>query len=74
MPGEHDHRGSERPGRQLAQGGESCGGRGTVMKLIPYINEDRPGEVYRREEKRWKRIGIIKPEDKADGFMTPVEE
>jgi hypothetical protein len=45
-----------------------------VMKLIPHKNEDRPGEVYLRKESSWKLVGLIKPEDKEDGIVTPVEE
>ncbi|MFL5348447.1 MAG: hypothetical protein ACJ8AT_26930 [Hyalangium sp.] len=44
-----------------------------VLKLIPYKKEDRPGEVYAREGKSWRLVGVIKPEHKADGIMTPVE-
>ena len=44
----------------------------TVQKLVPYIGEDRPGEVYERRGKSWKLIGFIKPEDKASGHVTPV--
>ncbi|HYO54723.1 hypothetical protein [Archangium sp.] len=45
-----------------------------VMMLVPHIGEARPGEVFRREGKSWKLIGMIKPEDKMDGIMTPVGE
>lgn len=45
-----------------------------VMKLIPHLNEDRPGEVYERQGKSWKRVGIIKPADKAYGIVTAVDE
>ncbi|MDC0714437.1 hypothetical protein POL68_38635 [Stigmatella sp. ncwal1] len=44
-----------------------------IQKLIPYTNESRPGEVYERRDKRWKLIGLIKPEDKQDGIITPVQ-
>jgi hypothetical protein len=43
-----------------------------VMKLVPYIGEARPGEVYERRGKSWLLIGIIKPEHKAAGIITPV--
>lgn len=45
----------------------------TLQKLIPYVHEDRPGEVYERQGKSWKLVGIIKPEDKATGLVTSVE-
>jgi hypothetical protein len=44
-----------------------------VMKLIPYLEEERPGELYERQGKSWKLIGLIKPEDKDAGFVTSVE-
>ncbi|MBZ4418813.1 hypothetical protein K8638_20285 [Myxococcus sp. RHST-1-4] len=45
----------------------------TVMKLIPYLDSDaRPGEVYLRKEKRWKLVGVIRPEDKRYGLVTAV--
>lgn len=45
----------------------------TVMKLIPHLDSDeRPGEVYLRQEKRWKLVGIIRPEDKRYGLVTAV--
>jgi proteasome lid subunit RPN8/RPN11 len=43
-----------------------------VMKLVPYIGEPRPGEVYERRGKSWALIGIIKPEHKATGTITAV--
>jgi proteasome lid subunit RPN8/RPN11 len=45
-----------------------------VMKLIPYAGEPRPGELYERREKRWVRIGIIKPEHKEAGTVTQLDE
>ena len=45
-----------------------------VMKLIPYLGENRPGEVYERQGKTWKLVGIIKPEHKDRGIMTAVDE
>ncbi|WP_163989832.1 hypothetical protein [Pyxidicoccus caerfyrddinensis] len=45
----------------------------TVMKLIPYVeNDERPGEFYLRKEKSWKLVGIIRPEDKRYGLVTAV--
>jgi hypothetical protein len=44
-----------------------------VMKLVPYVEDDRPGELYERQNKTWKLIGLIRPEDKATGIVTPVE-
>lgn len=43
-----------------------------TLKLVPNLDSERPGEIYERQDKKWVLIGIIKPEDKADGFMTPV--
>nr|WP_225937177.1 hypothetical protein [Myxococcus sp. RHSTA-1-4] len=45
-----------------------------VMKLVPYVGEMRPGELYERRDQRWALIGIIKPEHKADGIITEVSE
>ncbi|WP_233582556.1 hypothetical protein [Corallococcus sp. CA053C] len=45
-----------------------------VMKLVPYIGEARPGEVYERRGKSWALIGIVKPEHKGVGLMTAVDE
>lgn len=44
-----------------------------IMKLIPHRGESRPGEVYERRDGSWKLTGLIKPEDKADGIITPVD-
>ncbi|MFE8596490.1 hypothetical protein [Archangium violaceum] len=44
-----------------------------VMKLIPYLAEERPGELYERQGKLWKLIGIIKPEDKESGIVTAID-
>lgn len=46
----------------------------TVMKLMPYLNADRPGEMYVRRGRNWVLIGYIKPEDKKSGRVTPVDE
>ncbi len=45
-----------------------------VMKLIPYVGENRPGEVYERKGKEWRLVAIIKPEDKAAGIVSPPAE
>lgn len=45
-----------------------------MMKLIPYVGENRPGEVYEREGREWRLIAIIQPEDKATGIVSPPEE
>ena len=45
-----------------------------LQKLIPYLNEDRPGELYERLGKTWKLIGHIQPENKASGRVTLVNE
>lgn len=46
----------------------------TVMKLIPYLNEERPGEMYVRHGKSWVLTGYIQPEDKKSGRLTPLGE
>ncbi|WP_241758745.1 hypothetical protein [Pyxidicoccus parkwayensis] len=47
----------------------------TIMKLVPFIeNAKRPGEVYLRQEKRWKLVGIIRPKDKRYGLITAVDD
>jgi hypothetical protein len=45
-----------------------------IQKLIPYSDENRPGEVYERQGKSWKLVGIIKPEDKPYGIITAVDD
>ncbi|MBZ4415792.1 hypothetical protein [Myxococcus sp. RHSTA-1-4] len=45
----------------------------TIMKLIPYKGERRPGEVYLRQSKTWKLVGYILEGDKETGFITPVD-
>jgi hypothetical protein len=45
-----------------------------VMKLVPYIGEPRPGEVYERRDKSWLLLGIIKPEHKAAGTISPLAD
>lgn len=42
------------------------------MKLVPCVNESRPGEAYVRRGKRWVLIGPIKNEDKRYGRITDV--
>lgn len=44
-----------------------------LQKLIPYLKEERPGELYERRGKHWKLIGLIKPENKATGVITLVD-
>ena len=45
-----------------------------LQKLIPYLKEERPGELYERRGKSWKLIGLIKPENKASGRVTLVND
>jgi hypothetical protein len=45
-----------------------------IQKLIPYENNDRPGELYERYGKTWKLIAYIKPEDKQTGTLTYIDE
>ena len=45
-----------------------------LQKLIPYLTEERPGELYERRGKHWILIGFIKPGDKATGFITLVND
>lgn len=45
-----------------------------VQKFIPYTGEDRPSEVYERQDKAWRLVGIVKPEDKAYGIVTTVDD
>ncbi|HEX8440837.1 hypothetical protein [Archangium sp.] len=45
-----------------------------VMKLVPHLYEDRPGEIYVRNGKSWKLIGLIKPEHKEDGIITALDD
>ena len=45
-----------------------------LQKLIPYLKEDRPGELYERRGKSWQLIGLIKPENKASGRVTLVND
>ncbi|HYH98821.1 hypothetical protein [Hyalangium sp.] len=44
----------------------------TIQKLVPNLGSSRPGEVYERRGKSWVLIGIIKPEDKPYGYVTPT--
>jgi hypothetical protein len=46
--------------------------RCTIQKLIPNLDSTRPGEVYERRGKTWVLIGLITPEDKPSGRLTPV--
>lgn len=45
-----------------------------IQKLVPYLTENRPGELYERQGKHWKLIGLIQPENKARGFITSVDD
>jgi hypothetical protein len=45
-----------------------------IQKLVPNKNSDLPGELYERQEKSWKLIGRILPEDKEKGHVTAVDE
>ncbi|ATB34061.1 hypothetical protein MEBOL_007562 [Melittangium boletus DSM 14713] len=44
-----------------------------IQKLVPHRYDDQPGELFERQGKAWKLIGIIKPEDKPYGFVTAVD-
>jgi hypothetical protein len=47
----------------------------TLMKYVPYKHQSRPGEVYVRQDKRWRKIGLlITEQDKERGIVTPVDE
>ncbi|AKQ66510.1 putative lipoprotein [Myxococcus hansupus] len=46
----------------------------TITKLVPNLGSEQPGEVYLRQRKRWKLVGIIKNEDKGPGFVTSVDD
>jgi hypothetical protein len=45
-----------------------------VQKLIPHVEDTRPGELYERQGNGWKLIGYILPEDKSRGYVTPVAQ
>ncbi len=45
-----------------------------IMRLLPHLNEEGPGELFVRQGKEWKLIGHILPEDKATGTVTQVVE
>jgi hypothetical protein len=45
-----------------------------VQKLIPYVQGNRPGELYERQGKSWKLVGHILPEDKRTGYVTPIAQ
>jgi hypothetical protein len=45
-----------------------------ITKLIPYVNESRPGEVYLRDGKQWVLVGLIRDEDKKRGRVTAVDD
>jgi len=46
----------------------------TIQKLVPNLDNPRPGEVYERRSRSWVLTGIIKPEDKPYGKVTPTGE
>lgn len=46
----------------------------SVMKLIPYLQESRPGEVFMRRGKKWILVGYIQNEDKGTGRITAAED
>lgn len=45
-----------------------------IQKLVPYVGEDRPGEIFAREDGRWRLVGYIKVEDKKTGRITTAED
>jgi hypothetical protein len=47
-------------------------GRCTIQKFVPNLDNSRPGEVYERRGKAWVLIGLVKPEDKPSGHVTPI--
>ncbi|RKH78454.1 hypothetical protein D7Y21_35695 [Corallococcus sp. AB045] len=44
----------------------------SVQMYIPYLEQERPGEVYMREGRRWVLIGRVM--DKVNGIIQPVPE
>ncbi|WIG97069.1 hypothetical protein [Myxococcus sp. SDU36] len=46
----------------------------TITKFVPNLGSEQPGEVYLRQRKRWKLVGIIKQEDKRLGVVTAVDD
>jgi hypothetical protein len=46
--------------------------RCTIQKLVPNLGSPRPGEIYERRGKTWVLIGLIQPEDKPSGRVTPI--
>lgn len=47
-------------------------GRCTIHKLVPNLGSSRPGEAYERRGKTWVLTGLIHPEDKDSGRVTPI--
>ena len=43
-----------------------------VLKYVPQADPAHRGEVYERQGKDWRLIGIVKPEDKPYGIMTRI--
>ncbi|ATB39903.1 hypothetical protein CYFUS_005351 [Cystobacter fuscus] len=66
---EPDRRGRNQRYRVRIQFDTTC----RIQKLVPYVREARPGEVYERQSGSWKLIGYIQPEDKDSGFITSVQ-
>jgi hypothetical protein len=62
------------PFRQLWQYRIQFDARCTVQKLVPNLDNPRPGEVYERRGKLWVLTGLIEPEDKPYGKVTPIDE
>jgi hypothetical protein len=60
--------------RQLWQYRVQFDARCAIHKLVPNLDNPRPGEVYERRGKAWVLTGIIKPEDKPYGKVTPTSE
>jgi hypothetical protein len=48
--------------------------RCTIQKLVPHVDEDRPGELFVRQGRQWRLIGRIQSEDKGTGRVTAVDE
>jgi hypothetical protein len=46
--------------------------RCVIQKLVPHLDNPAPGEVYERRGRSWVLTGIIKPEDKPYGRVTPT--
>jgi len=62
----------QRSDRQYLQFRVQFDTRCNIQKLVPNLGSSLPGEVYERHDKSWVLIGIIKPEDKPYGYLTPI--